>query len=147
MADLEQQFEERMDAERRRVQALREDELRVEQTVGYIRERILTLHCPRCEAAFLDFDSCFALTCHRCRCGFCAYCLADCGGDAHAHVAACPHRLQEGYGGNIRQFEEAQLRRRQRMLDTYLATVGDDIRGRVMQACLNDFADLGLVAH
>jgi hypothetical protein len=33
------------------------------------------------------------------------------------------------------------------MLDTYLATVGDDVRGRVMQACLHDFADLGLVAQ
>ena len=111
---LEQQFEERMAAERRRVQELRGDELRVEQTVRHIHDRILTLKCPRCEAAFVDFNGCFALACHRCQCGFCAYCLADCGGDAHAHVAACPHGLQDGYGADQAQFEEEQL-----LLTTY----------------------------
>ena len=40
----------------------------------------------------LPFNGCFALTCSRqgCGCGFCAYCLQDCGGDAHAHVNAYP---------------------------------------------------------
>jgi len=141
---LEQQFEERMAAERRRVQALRADELRVEQTVRHVQERILTLKCPRCEAAFLDFNGCFALTCHRCQCGFCAYCLADCGRDAHQHVQQCPHRLQDGYGGSFAQFEEAQRRRRQRMVQGYLADVGADIRDRVVAALRRDFADLGL---
>ena len=141
---LEQQFEARMEAERRRIQELRADELRVEQTVRHIQDKILTLKCPRCEAAFVDFNGCFALTCHRCQCGFCAYCLANCGGDAHAHVAQCPHRLQEGHGGSFAQFEEAQRRRRQRMLQEYIATVGADIRGRVVAACAQDVADLGL---
>ena len=141
---LEQRFEERMAAERRRVQELRADELRVEQTVRHIQERILTLHCPRCEAAFLDFNGCFALTCHRCRAGFCAYCLMDCGADAHAHVVQCPHRLQEGYGGDQAQFAQAQRERRQRMVREYLGTVGADIRARVMAACQRDFDDLEL---
>lgn len=142
--ELEQQFEERMAAERRRVQQLRAEELRVEQTVRHIQESILVLKCPRCEAAFVDFDGCFALTCHRCRCAFCAYCLADCGGDAHAHVAACPHRLQDGYGGDRRTFDRAQQQRRQRMVRDYLATVDQGIRERVIAACARDFADLGL---
>jgi hypothetical protein len=141
---LEQQYEARMEAERKRIQELRADELKIEQTVRHIQDKILTLKCPRCEAAFVDFNGCFALTCHRCRCGFCAYCLADCGNDAHAHVAQCPHRQQEGYGGSFAQFEEAQRRRRQRMLQDYIATVGEDIRERVVAACARDVADLGL---
>ena len=60
---------------------MRAEDLQIEQMRCHIVDRILTLQCPRCNAAFLDFNGCFALTCHRCRCGFCAYCLADCGND------------------------------------------------------------------
>ena len=35
--------------------------------------------------AFLDFEGCFALKCLSCDCGFCAYCLQNCGNDARAH--------------------------------------------------------------
>jgi hypothetical protein len=57
-------------------------------------EEDLTLHCPRCRGAFLDFNGCAALYCRddgpRKGCGisFCALCLKDCNGDAHAHVKA-----------------------------------------------------------
>ena len=140
----EQLLEQRMEAERRRIQELREDELRVEQTARHIQEKILTLHCPRCDLAFLDFNGCFALTCHGCPCSFCAYCLKDCGNNAHQHVLSCQHRLQEGYGGDVAQFEKAQRCRRQRMVHEYLRTVGDDIRQRVIAACQPHFDDLGL---
>ena len=30
-----------------------------------------------------------ALTCGQCNAGFCGWCLADCGNDAHNHVARC----------------------------------------------------------
>lgn len=65
-----------------------------------IVEDILTLKCPKCRAAFYDFTGCAALTCGRCGCGFCAYCLANCGADAHAHVAHCP----DGGGGGYQVF-------------------------------------------
>eukprot|EP01094_Clydonella_sp_ATCC50884_P009940 TRINITY_DN1947_c1_g1_i2.p1 TRINITY_DN1947_c1_g1~~TRINITY_DN1947_c1_g1_i2.p1 ORF type:complete len:1659 (-),score=227.61 TRINITY_DN1947_c1_g1_i2:219-4466(-) len=72
-----------------------------EGTVGRHRQRIeedlLTLHCPRCKAAFLDFTGCMALVCSACPCGFCAWCLTDCGDDAHRHVSKCPFRLVDGY--------------------------------------------------
>ena len=57
-----------------------------------IVDEILCLKCPRCKFAFVDFTGCFALTCgnRNCRCGFCAWCLQDCGDDAHTHVARCP---------------------------------------------------------
>ena len=142
---LEQQFEERLAAERRRVQALRADELRIEQTVRHIQEKILTLHCPRCDLAFLDFTGCFALTCHGCRCSFCAYCLADCGADAHAHVANCPHSLRRGdMYGDWASFERVQRQRRERMARNYLNAIDHGIRARVLAACALDFADLGI---
>ena len=54
-------------------------------------DEALTLRCPRCSAAFAEFDGCFALHCsnNTCRCGFCAWCLKDCGTDAHPHVRHC----------------------------------------------------------
>jgi hypothetical protein len=44
-----------------------------------IVESVLNLTCPRCQQVFFDFNGCFALTCSRCSCAFCAWCLADCG--------------------------------------------------------------------
>jgi hypothetical protein len=61
---------------------------RVQRLRALVTERDLAPACPRCFAAFIDFDGCFALTCARCRAGVCALCLADCGADAHAHVRA-----------------------------------------------------------
>ena len=64
-----------------------------------IIEKVLTTACPRCGAAFLDFDGCMALTCASpgCGCGFCAVCLEDCGGDAHSHTVRCKF-ITEGNG-------------------------------------------------
>ena len=62
----------------------------------FVEERILTLACPRCGQAFVDFVGCFALTCSRDKAAFCAYCLEDCGADAHRHVANCPHNIAPG---------------------------------------------------
>ena len=51
-------------------------------------EDVLNLRCPKCHAAFVDYDGCAALTC-RCGAHFCALCQVDCGADAHAHVPNC----------------------------------------------------------
>ena len=58
-----------------------------------IIESCLTLRCPRCATAFLDYSGCDAVQCSRpgCGCSFCALCLKDCGVDAHAHVLAAKH--------------------------------------------------------
>ena len=39
--------------------------------------QILTLKCPRCSRAFLDYSGCAAVTCDACGCGFCAKCFKD----------------------------------------------------------------------
>lgn len=61
---------------------------------------VLTLRCPRCKTAFIDFSGCFALTCgnNQCGCGFCAWCLKDCGGDAHRHVPSCAEGNRSVFG-------------------------------------------------
>ena len=82
----------RLDAEIARIADIRERARRIRLRVV---EEDFTLHCPRCGGAFFDFKGCAALQCKddagppaRKGCGtsFCAVCLADCGGDAHAHV-------------------------------------------------------------
>ena len=49
--------------------------------------------CPRCKQVFDQFDGCCALDCSRCPCSFCAWCLQDCGADAHSHVRECPSNM------------------------------------------------------
>ena len=78
---------------------LQTEELKAEKAQRYIVDKLLTLKCPNedCQAAFLSFAGCFALTCHRCDCRFCAYCLHASGFGtegskaAHQHVANCKH--------------------------------------------------------
>ena len=40
-------------------------ELALEELCLHVEERILTLACPRCGQAFVNFTGCFALTCSR----------------------------------------------------------------------------------
>lgn len=91
----------------------------------HIAENIITLKCPRpnCGRAFLDYAGCMAFYC-QCGCGFCGWCLADCSGDAHAHVLQCAHNLQPGsYGGTLEQFNTAHRNRVRPLVMSYLATV------------------------
>ncbi len=96
---LQSEFDERLKAELAR---------KVEDViVGRHRDHICELlepSCPRCKRRFIDFEGCFALTCSGnggCGCGFCAYCLEDCGNDAHNHVAACPGRPPRQPSGDM----------------------------------------------
>uniref|UniRef100_A0A0K6SAB1 Protein kinase domain-containing protein n=1 Tax=Chromera velia CCMP2878 TaxID=1169474 RepID=A0A0K6SAB1_9ALVE len=92
--EMEDEFTERLR------KALEEGE--VQKKVREITEDILTLKCPRCRAAFVDFDGCAALTCGSCNCGFCGYCLKDCLRDAHGHVPRCPVAKVVGARLNVR---------------------------------------------
>ncbi|KAE9014227.1 hypothetical protein PF010_g8129 [Phytophthora fragariae] len=69
------------------------EDLAVRRHVNKVHSDIVNLKCPKCELVFVDFDfdSCAALTCANpvCKGGFCAYCLEDCGDDAHQHVSKC----------------------------------------------------------
>jgi hypothetical protein len=157
LSALSGRYEQRLEAERARIAAMTKEDLQVDEMRRHVVDRLLTLACPRCSAAFLDFNGCFALTCHRCRCGFCAWCLADCGADAHQHVPSCTHNGTEAAGGaaaggggrsvygKAEAFARGQQQRRRRMVQEYLATLKDEhLRVRVVAACAQDLADLGI---
>ena len=115
----------------------------------HIVEYILTLKCPRdtCKAAFIDFYGCFALTCSRCRCGFCAYCLQDCGTDAHQHVANCAYNTAGGRNlhAPIDAFHRAQKARVTRLLREYIGgRVDQDVREELVRSLDRDLKDLGI---
>jgi hypothetical protein len=118
----------------------------------HIVEEILTLKCPRCRKAFVDFDACFALRCrdaadNGCRAEFCAFCLALCGTNAHAHqhVAQCPFNINPSRDvfGSLKNFDEAQQGRRERLLWNYLAPMTLLQRDRALHDCEAELRDLG----
>ena len=77
--EMRTEMERRVELERERAAAGAGAAEKLRAAKEHIIENILTLCCPRCKQAFVDFDGCFALSCSRCGAGFCAYCLADCG--------------------------------------------------------------------
>lgn len=108
---------------------------------------IFTLKCPRCKMAFLDYDNCSAITCGACKCGFCSYCLEDCGKDAHQHFykngSKCPAE-----GGPLfiayNLWQEYQNRRKERLLCEFLASLPEDTRKKVADLVSPDAKDLGI---
>lgn len=153
--NLNHAMERRIKEEAARIAALSQEEQRLREARNHIIDRILTLACPRCGQAFAEsldgemgFSGCFALTCSRARCGcaFCAYCLEDCGHDAHEHVRGACQFGRELFGCQ-QQFERAQRQRRQEMLHQYLdATFGDNemMRAQIVVECATELRDLNM---
>jgi hypothetical protein len=84
---------------------------------------IFTLRCPRCRAALFDWTDCMAVTCI-CRAGFCGWCFADCGDDAHAHAMNCDRNPNHGeiYARNPETVNRAHNLHREALLRNYLET-------------------------
>ena len=111
-----------------------------------IIEDILTLKCPQCKKAFFDFDGCFALKCSNCKCGFCGWCLQDCGQDAHQHVRTCRSKPPgaDVFFGSRREFEKTQAQRQTAELRNFLSTLTGEDRDSVTRAIRTDLLDLGI---
>ncbi|KAL1511220.1 hypothetical protein AB1Y20_006033 [Prymnesium parvum] len=124
-----------------------------ERARDHILERILTLACPGCGQAFIDFEGCFAIYCGRCSTGFCAYCLKNCGeirnrsssDAAHRHVAQCQYNATGELFSSQTVFETAQRQRRRRELDSFLSTLSAEDAARALCDCDRELRDLGLV--
>jgi ankyrin repeat protein len=128
-------------------------EKKIHKLRTHIIEEIFTLKCPRCSKAFLDFNGCCALKCtdwvrgdpNSC-CQFCAYCLKDCGADAHPHVRAgdcCPENkglfLKDG------EIKDVHKARRTRMLKKYLRGINDTIvQVEIISSIQREMRDLDL---
>ena len=119
----------------------------------HIVENILTLRCPRkgCRQAVLDFDGCFAIVCSNCQCGFCGWCLMDCGGDALAHVLLCPQSPANHRGsfyGSQEEFNQVHRRRRGAAVTAYLSSIRDaEERQLVEQQIQVDLRDLDVTLN
>ena len=111
-----------------------------------IVENTLNLRCPRCRKVFVDFEGCFALTCSQntCRAGICAWCLKDCGADAHAHVAQCPEGRGQGYFGQKAAFDEHHRQRKQRLVRELVRNEPAEVQQHVRRLLEKDLRDLGI---
>ena len=160
---VEKDFEERLTREKQRAMETSSAEEKLRLAKEHVVEKILTLSCPRCEQAFVDFDGCFALRCGRCQAGFCAYCLADCGRDAHAHIGGCElgKRVTKwaqknkttvnarghppGTFGSPATFEESQRQRRLRDLACYFENKEEKFTMQVLDALEKELKDLKIL--
>uniref|UniRef100_A0A0G4GW86 non-specific serine/threonine protein kinase n=1 Tax=Chromera velia CCMP2878 TaxID=1169474 RepID=A0A0G4GW86_9ALVE len=135
-AEMETEFEGRLRM------ALREDG--AQRRVREIAEEILTLKCPRCRAAFVDFDGCASLTCNRCYAAFCGYCLRDCGNDAHPHVRDCP--MGRGVFVRWEVWEQIQKRRKYHQVTEFLGRLNEEERAEVEPLLEPLLRENGLIA-
>lgn len=108
-------------------------------------ENILTLRCPRCKTAFIDFAGCAALTCSTCPCGFCALCLKDCGSDAHSHIRQCPEKTNaDPYFIPMEDFNESHRKRREDLINNKIKTMSDKARRLFLNRIRKELDDLGI---
>jgi hypothetical protein len=115
---------------------------------GFVWSRMLmdANRCPnpKCDLVFVDFNGCFALTCHSCSAGFCAWCLAHCGTDAHAHVAHCPKSLAPGnVFSTLDKFYEAHRERQSKQIMDLLRGVSSVVAQRVVSQLRVQLRDAG----
>jgi hypothetical protein len=118
-----------------------------DQERNKILEDIFTLKCPRCRKAFLDFEGCFALKCSSCPCAFCAWCLSDCGDDAHPHVRSCalkPKDPGRTYFGTKKEFEESAKSRIIKELNAYLSSKEPAVRIVIRASLTDDLKDIDI---
>lgn len=125
------------------------DERDVATAVYKIVNEILTLKCPRCKMAFDSFVGCFALTCANsaCRAGFCAWCLADCNGDAHRHVAQCRSNPCTGnVFGTLAEFSSHHDRRRREEVKDLLSGKPEKVKKVVFEKLEVQLKAFGILA-
>jgi hypothetical protein len=93
---------------------------------------LLTPKCPRCQAAFIDFDGCTRLQCRRCPTQFCAFCLQDVSIRTHE----CHYKNTNWRKGNLCMISE-------RIVDL-LRPLSTDTTRLVLNNCSAYFKDLDI---
>ena len=128
-----------------RIQAIQDKEEQMAERLRLdIIEKILTLRCPRCKLAFVDYEGSAALWCSSCKAGFCAFCLKDCGDDAHAHVANCPENTYRSFYITQDQFNAHHSKRRQDRINDQIKNQTDKTKQILCKKMEKDFRDLGI---
>jgi len=115
----------------------------------HIVERILTLRCPKCCVAFVDYDACAAVTCV-CGSYFCAKCFKICrnSGHCHEHVKRCRgpalrngSRVPASEGLYVRREEFDRIWNQVQTAEVkdYLSDLDPEMRAAVVLAMRSDF--------
>ena len=149
----EQQLQNSDEMQRLREEHIKDNRVRMKETIERHRKKIiediLTLRCPHCKLAIIDFNGCFAVQ-HSGGCGiyFCGWCLEEhrTNDDCHNHVKACPHNLHPGsYYGTNDEFSRVHNQRRRALVLTYLQNVVDvQEREEIVEALRMELNDLGI---
>ena len=143
-----QEQETRLKKEFERILAIQDqDEREAERFRLDIIENILTLRCPRCKVAFIDYEGCAALTCGCCKAGFCAFCLTDCGDDAHAHVPSCAQNESRQMFIAFPEFNRLQSKRRQNLIIEKIKNVAPKVQTLLLKKMTKDLNDLGITIN
>jgi hypothetical protein len=112
--------------------------------VRRIQESILNLKCPRCNLVFDAFEGCFALKCRLCAAGFCAWCLQDCGVDAHRHVPNCGLRKSaDPLFGSELEFAECHRVRKICQIKRYIPNFPEETKVALKSKLKPFLLDLG----
>jgi len=137
--------ETRLRKEFERIQAIQDREEQMAERLRLeIIEDILTLRCPRCKLAFIDYSGCAALTCAKCKAGFCALCLKDCGHDAHQHVVNCPENIYKNVFVTEEQFNRINSKRREKHINDKIKDQTNKTKTLLYKKMEKDFRDLGI---
>jgi hypothetical protein len=149
-SELEDQFQQRVNEELKRLLALDERGRKVLMARKHIEEEILQMRCPRrdCRRAFYDFEGCFAVSCRACPCKFCGWCLADCGDlNAHPHVARCSEKPPNAghFFGSMQDFEDSHNKRCKRKVTEFLASLEPEARSGVERELAQQLQELGVM--
>ena len=138
-----EQLETEMRLERERIAAIEDlSRRRAEVVKKIIVDDVLALRCPRCTGVFVDFNGCFALTCH-CGAGLCAWCLKDCGRDAHTHVASCPEGTGDVFG-ELAAFNLHQNNKRKKKVQEMMGLEPLEVQRIILIIIETELRDLGI---
>ena len=108
---------------------------------------LLCLRCPRCSQVFIDFTGCFALSCSNsaCGCGFCGFCLKDCGSDSHSHVVKCCDNPKKSLFDSFENFNKIHVKKRCVLVTEYMRNISDlGLKASLLSNCEVSFRDLGI---
>ena len=106
----------------------------------------LTLVCPTCGQAFVDFDACSALQCSRCDTHFCAWCLGV-SADSHLnhqHVGTCRDNPVGELFASLDRFNEVQAERRKVLVRAELLRMPEALRFQTLASVQRELTDLGI---
>eukprot|EP00042_Codosiga_hollandica_P055477 m.778823 g.778823 ORF g.778823 m.778823 type:complete len:722 (-) comp59124_c0_seq3:3874-6039(-) len=149
-----QEVEANMQRELKRQSELTALELEIRTVRKHISDEILTLKCPTCNKAFLDFTGCWALQCSSCPTYFCGWCFKPGPGSRAAHECAATCGIpfasptsRYHVDNALVVFERHHLGRRSRELTTYLGTLRSEIQTAVLPQIEPLLKELGLAVE